>query len=119
MTITRIRTSLKGQYAGRERRKALRVPCDARVIILTMRGPVEGRMVNISVSGCCIHCDDLPAISLSVKLNIVEYGLLLRAERRWIDGKLSGWRFVYSPQEMLKVKRILEDENPALAAGGK
>lgn len=76
-------------------------------------------MVNISVSGCCIHCEDLPAISLSVKLNIVDYGLDLRAERRWIKDKLSGWRFVYSPQEMAKVKRILEEENPALAADRK
>lgn len=97
----------------------MRVPCDAKVSILTMRGPVEGRMINISVSGCCIRCEDLPAISLSVKLNIVDYGLELRAERRWLNGKLSGWRFVYSPQEMAKARRILEEENPALAAESK
>lgn len=75
-----------------------------------MRGPIPATMVDLSATGCRLKSSDLPAISVNVKISLIEHGLELRAERRWQNGELSGWRFVYNLKELERARKVLEEQ---------
>lgn len=90
-----------------ERRQAPRARAACQVMVITMKGPVPARMLDISVTGCCISSHLLPDVAVSARIAIITHGLELQAEQRWKDGILSGWRFVYSDAEQKRLRRLL------------
>lgn len=90
-----------------ERRQAPRARAACQVMVITMKGPVPARMLDISVTGCCISSHLLPDVAVSARIAIVSHGMELQAEQRWKDGILSGWRFVYSDAEQERLRRLL------------
>ncbi len=102
-----------------QRRRAARLACRARVVIMTLKGPMPGTIVDLSVTGCRILCPGLPPLALSSKLNLIDHGLELRAERRWLRGDLSGWRFLFTPKEAARLSKLLVEGNPALLGDGR
>lgn len=91
----------------KERRRSPRAEGEIPVVIMTMRGPMAASMTDLSLTGCRIRCPDLPNFALSVRISINGYGLELRAERRWHRNKESGWRFIYSDREQVRLKDAL------------
>lgn len=75
--------------------------------MITMRGPIPARMLDVSLTGCRIRCPDLPRFAVSARIAILAYGLELLAEQRWRNDDHSGWRFVYSAAEQDRLKAML------------
>jgi hypothetical protein len=90
-----------------ERRSAPRARGQADVMVLTMRGPVAGTLVDLSLTGCSIEADELPKLAINARIAILAHGLEMRAERRWVHGARSGWRFVYSETEQTRLSALL------------
>jgi hypothetical protein len=76
-------------------------------MVITMRGPIPARMLDVSLTGCRIRCPDLPKFAVSARIAILSYGLELLAEQRWRNDAHSGWRFVYSAAEQDRLKALL------------
>lgn len=94
----------------RERRKSPRAQGSISVMVVTMRGPMPGKLTDLSLTGCRILCPDLPKFALSVRISISGHGLELRAEQRWRRGNETGWRFVYNDQEQERLKDLVLSE---------
>ncbi|SDT97814.1 PilZ domain-containing protein [Stappia sp. ES.058] len=90
-----------------ERRSTPRAQGSTQVMVITMRGPISARMLDVSLTGCRIRCPDLPKFAISARIAILAYGLELLAEQRWRNGAHSGWRFVYNAAEQDRLKTLL------------
>ncbi|MBL6432431.1 MAG: PilZ domain-containing protein [Alphaproteobacteria bacterium] len=97
----------RSRTVSNERRSSPRAHGSTQVMVITMRGPVPARMLDVSLTGCRIQCPDLPKFAISARIAILSYGLELLAEQRWRNDIHSGWRFVYSAQEQDRLKALL------------
>ncbi|SON55741.1 hypothetical protein HDIA_2200 [Hartmannibacter diazotrophicus] len=100
------------------RRRATRIGGRMKVMVLTMKGPIPGNIVDLSLTGCCIECAVLPPMCLMANLLIGEDGLQIKAQRRWVSQKLSGWKFVFAPQEIVRLHEIIEQNAYHLSGDG-
>ncbi|WP_349360009.1 PilZ domain-containing protein [Stappia sp.] len=103
---------LSGPVA-QERRLTPRARASTQVMVITMRGPIPARMLDVSLTGCRIRCEDLPKFAVSVRLAILSHGLELQAEQRWRQGDHSGWRFIYTAEEQQRLQAILRSQRVA------
>ena len=55
---------------GRERRQFPRVEVTWPVTMLTAQGPIEGEVMNVSLGGAFIHCDEEPDANESFRMLI-------------------------------------------------
>ncbi|WP_029059888.1 PilZ domain-containing protein [Stappia stellulata] len=97
-----------------ERRSTPRANGSTQVMVITMRGPIPARMLDVSLTGCRIRCPDLPRFAISARIAILAYGLEILAEQRWRNGTHSGWRFVYSAAEQDRLKALLRRDGSGL-----
>jgi c-di-GMP-binding flagellar brake protein YcgR len=69
---------------GRERRQFPRIEVDWPVTMLTSQGPIEGEVVNISLGGAFILCQNEPKSNEVFRLviNISHHRQILRATAR-------------------------------------
>ena len=91
-----------------ERRRAPRAQGDLDVSVITIRGPLPGHVLDLSLTGCSILAPSLPLLAINARISFPAYGLEIRAERRWMRGDKSGWRFLYSDDEKKRLAHALE-----------
>lgn len=96
-----------------ERRRAPRASGPLDVSLITMRGPIAARILDVSITGCRIEAASLPQLAINARISIHSHGIELRAERRWLNGARSGWRFIYTGREQERLAALLKDAEPS------
>lgn len=105
----RSRTVKRPGQDPRERRRAPRAEGELDVSVITIRGPLPGQLLDLSLTGCSMLTPGLPQFAINARIAFPAYGLEIRAERRWLRGDKSGWRFLYSDDEKKRLADALTD----------
>lgn len=88
----------------REKRRTPRVHANAPLKILTMRGPMDATLIDISLTGCRIHSQYSAMLLQRSRIQFVTSHFDVGAEMVWRRGQTSGWRFIYSPSQAIQIQ---------------
>lgn len=88
-----------------ERRRARRAEGCAPAVFQTLRGPVPVEIIDASLTGVRLACQETMLLPGHGRLVMPGRGIDILVQRRWMRGAVSGWAFLF---DAVKSKRLVD-----------
>jgi hypothetical protein len=100
-----------------DKRRTPRYPGVMPVLLVTIAGRVDAKLVDASLTGVRLECGSGLLVPRQCRLIVPTMALDILIQRRWQKGRLSGWRFVFTGDQTVRVETAIDQLAARLRAG--
>ncbi len=91
-----------------ERRRTWRANGSAEAIFQTLRGPVLVEIVDASLTGVRLNCQEALLLPGHGRLVMPGRNIDILVQRRWMRGAVSGWAFLFDAAQSKRLVSIID-----------